>query len=320
MRGAILWLLGLAAAQAASFSSAHPPAASPQPTFAAIEVEATVDKAEVTIGTPIRYTLEVRGNAEAEVVVPVLSGNLGSFAITDFGEEQTGEADSRVLSRRWYKLVAYSPGQYVVPGPSVEYRVAGGGLEAVKANDVPVTVRSLLEAAGDPAALDIRDIAQPIEVPFDWRLGAAALAGAAGLALAGGLAYRLARRRRSAQPVSPARAPEEIAMEELRTLGSRGLPEAGKFDEYYVALSSIVRRYLEGRFSLHAPEMTTEEFLQTAQRAGSLKPDHRRLLGDFLGESDLVKFARYIPAVEQAKRAHEAARRFVEESGRMARV
>jgi len=320
MRGAILLLVGLATAQAASFSSADQPASSPQPTPSVIEVEATVDKAEVTIGTPIVYTLEVRGNAEAEVVVPVLSGNLGSFTITDFGEERTGETDARILSRRWYKLVAYSPGQYLVPGPSVEYRVAGGGLEAVKANDVPVTVRSLLEAAGDPAALDLRDIAQPIEVPFDWRLVGAALVGTVCLALAGGVAYRLATRRRRASPVSPARAPEEIAMEELRALGSRGLPEAGQFDEYYVALSGIVRRYLEGRFSLHAPEMTTEEFLQTAQRAGSLKRDHRRLLGDFLSESDLVKFARYIPAVDQAKRAYEAARRFVEESGQAASV
>lgn len=313
MRAAILWLVALATAQAESFSSAELPA-SPQPTPSVIEVEARVDKAEVTIGTPIIYTLEVRGNSDAEVVVPVLSGELGSFSITDFGEERPGEAEPRVLSRRWYKLVAYSPGRYLLPGPSVEYRVAGGGLETVKANDVPVTVRSLLQGAGDPAALDIRDIAQPIEVPFDWRLVAAALAGAACLALAGGLAYRLAIRRRSAPGASPAPAPEEIALEELRVLGRKALPEAGRFDEYYVALSSIVRRYLEGRFSLHAPEMTTEEFLQTAQRAGSLKPDHRRLLGDFLSESDLVKFARYVPAVEQAKRAHEAARRFVEES------
>ena len=77
-------------------------------------------------------------------------------------------------------------------------------------------------------------------------------------------------------------------------------------------LSDIVRSYLEGRFHLRAPEMTTEEFLQAAQRDPQLAPPQRSLLGTFLSEADLVKFARYVPAADDSERAYRAAREFVQ--------
>ena len=39
-----------------------------------------------------------------------------------------------------------------------------------------------------------------------------------------------------------------------------------------------------------------------------------RELGEFLGESDLVKFARHRPSTEDGERAYTAARRFVEDT------
>jgi hypothetical protein len=81
--------------------------------------------------------------------------------------------------------------------------------------------------------------------------------------------------------------------------------------DFYSTLSDIVRRYLEDRFRLRAPEMTTEEFLLVTSRDGRLAAGHRRLLGDFLTESDLVKFARHVPTLSDGERAFEAARRFV---------
>ena len=42
---------------------------------------------------------------------------------------------------------------------------------------------------------------------------------------------------------------------------ARGLIAEGAFKEYYSALSGIVRTYVEQRFRIRAPEMTTEAFL-----------------------------------------------------------
>jgi hypothetical protein len=58
--------------------------------------------------------------------------------------------------------------------------------------------------------------------------------------------------------------------------------------------------------------MTTEEFLQAAQKSGDLGREERAALAAFLTEADLVKFAAYAPSAEQAERAYAAARQFVE--------
>jgi hypothetical protein len=78
-----------------------------------------------------------------------------------------------------------------------------------------------------------------------------------------------------------------------------------------VRLSAIVRTYVEGRFRLRAPEMTTEEFLQAAQSSRELPAEYRSRLNEFLREADLVKFARHVPTMEQGERAFDAARDFV---------
>ena len=60
--------------------------------------------------------------------------------------------------------------------------------------------------------------------------------------------------------------------------------------------------------------MTTQEFLQAAQANRDLPNQYRSGLGDFLGEADLVKFARHVPTVEQGERAYEAACEFVNQT------
>ena len=94
--------------------------------------------------------------------------------------------------------------------------------------------------------------------------------------------------------------------------------ETGEVERYYVLLSAVVRQYLENRFGLHAPEMTTEEFLQAAASVqmddSTLLKDHRTLLRDFLTESDLVKFAQYGPDEEHMNSAFGSAKRFVDET------
>ena len=55
----------------------------------------------------------------------------------------------------------------------------------------------------------------------------------------------------------------------------------------------------------------------TARGGAALQSGHRALLGDFLGESDLVKFARHHPTLADADRAFGAAERFVDETAQV---
>ena len=287
-------------------------AAAPAPTAnAPVTVHASADRKQITIGDPLRYTVEVSAAPETEIVIPVLSGTLGEFTISDFGELPIRKENGRVITARWYTLTSFVTGDHLIPAPKVQYRTPGEGLRDAEGNEVLIGVTSLL--AQEPNATDIRDIKPPEEVPFDWRpYGLAAAVVAAVGALGWGFFYFLNRPRR--QYVVPPRPPHEVAVAALNRLRARHLIDAGQFEEFFVQLSAIVRRYLEDGFHVRAPEMTTEEFLAAAAGDGHLIAAHRRLLAEFLSQADLVKLARHFPTLKDSEAAFEAARRFVEET------
>jgi hypothetical protein len=275
-----------------------------------VVLKATAEPNQITIGDPIRYTVEIASQG-VETIVPVLSGAFGPFSIADFGQEPPQEKDGVTRQVWWYVLTTFETGDQKIPPFSVAYRRGEGEPMGASSNEVAIAVASLLE--GDAATADIRDIKPPEEVPFDWRpylVAAVAVVGA--LLLAVVLYWSLNRPRR--QRIIPPRPAYEVALEQLARLRARNLVQAGELETYYVGLSSIVRRYLESGFQLRAPEMTTEEFLSAAAGDSRLVPAHRRLLGEFLSQADLVKFARVIPTLGDSEAAYEAARRFVDET------
>jgi hypothetical protein len=278
----------------------------------AVGVRGRTDRRQTTVGTPFRYTVEVSAPRAAELIVPVLGGQLGEFTVVDFGEEPAREEDGRVVTSRWYDLVAYRPGYLLVPGLTVQYRLASGELQRADGEDVAIVVASLLEQ--EPDAQDIREIKGPVAVPFDWTpIGVAA--GVLGTIVLIAVAGARLLRRINAPALPPPPRPAHVeALDALERLRQRRLSDAAERTQWYVTLSAIVRTYIESRFGLRAPEMTTEEFIHAVQRDSPLRPVHRELLGDFLGECDLVKFARHQPDQEAAVRAYDAARAFVMET------
>jgi len=75
-----------------------------------------------------------------------------------------------------------------------------------------------------------------------------------------------------------------------------------------------VRSYVERRFDIRAPELTTEEFLQVATARPEVDDDHRALLSEFLDRCDRVKFAGYRPESTESLATLDTARRFIEDT------
>ncbi|HSP99049.1 MAG TPA: hypothetical protein VL049_17640 [Candidatus Dormibacteraeota bacterium] len=296
---AMLLALGVATA---ALAQATPPAP--------VTARAILESRPLTIGTPFRYTIELAAPAGVELELPQLNGAIGDFQIVDFGQEPDGQSGGKTVIRRWYQLVTYQTGEQTVPGPSIRYHGLDGEEHWVGVPDATVVVQSLVDAAGATPPSDVHDIKGPLAKPRDYTpllwIGAAVLAVL-------GLLVVLVRRLRRPQAAAavPPRPLHELALEALDRLQAAGLIDAGQYEEFYVRLSAIVREYIEARFRLRAPEMTTEEFLQAAQRRAQLAPSHRALLGHFLGEADLVKFARHHPTPGDAERAFAAGREFV---------
>ena len=104
--------------------------------------------------------------------------------------------------------------------------------------------------------------------------------------------------------------PHVVAWERLQ----RALDLIHEAEWFCIEVSHIIRVYLEERFSLHAPDRTTEEFLLELQSSRHLAGEHKQLLANFLSECDMVKFARAEPPEQELRSLHEAASRLVGET------
>ena len=278
---------------------------------ASVSLTATVDREEVAIGEPVLYLLTLRRPAQLAVAWPTMEDALGEFEVQDTGSEPPSIRGETVTEQRWYRLSCFTTGAHTIPAPVVTYGDADGADQEARGEALTITVTSVLPEHWE--ALDIRGAKPLVRIRrygwFWWLFGALGLAG-----IVGGYWRWRARRAVAAAPPPPPRPPHEIALEALEQLAGEALPSRHMYEEYYVRLSDIVRSYIERRFSVRAPEMTTEEFLQMASREQALSFDHRLLLQTFLAHCDMVKFARYQPSGNEADEAFGAARRFVQET------
>jgi hypothetical protein len=167
-----------------------------------------------------------------------------------------------------------------------------------------------LGAAALPQAADtLRDIKPPVELPDPWKWAMIALAALIACAVAWFLWREWKKRRAQVPsiPVIPAHVRARRKLEEALALISQ--PR-----EFCTLVSDTIRGYLEERFSFHAPERTTEEFLYELRETNLLTPDQKDGLGEFLKRCDLVKFARYEPREPELRDLHDSALRLVEET------
>ena len=90
---------------------------------------------------------------------------------------------------------------------------------------------------------------------------------------------------------APARlTPFELALQRLEDI--RALMQPASAREFSTAVSDIVRQYIEQRFDVTATRRTTEEFLRDLlETSNASLARHRTLLGEFLHQCDVVKFA-----------------------------
>jgi hypothetical protein len=124
----------------------------------------------------------------------------------------------------------------------------------------------------------------------------------------------LKKRKKPKHLITQLRPAHETALEALRNLSKKDYIKTGKVREYYFELSDIARHYVEARFQLRAPEMTTEEFLSTLKDSSALRTGQKTLLKDFLSHCDMVKFAKYQPDENESEASYESARRFIDET------
>jgi hypothetical protein len=159
-------------------------------------------------------------------------------------------------------------------------------------------------SSASPAGEDIRDIRQPRHLPTPW-IWVVVAAGVISLAVA---LWKWIRHSKLFVML-----PHEIALQHLEE--SRALMDPDRAREYCFEVSKIIRRYIEERFQVHAPQLTTEEFLHELMEAReTMIVSQRTLLGDFLQHCDLAKFAGWRYCLPDLQAMHSSAVEFVRQT------
>lgn len=272
-----------------------------------IAVKTEVNKHSVAIGDKIKYTITVYCAKNIEVEFPDFGKNLENFAIKDFGSSRKIHFRKQTLTT-WYLLDTYVTGESTIPKSAIKYRQKGQTVwNEAEIKEQKISVKSMLEKAGPNAAL--RDIKEPVNLPQKLNLYfiMAILILAVILAVSAVFLFKT----RNAQELARFKPAHEIAYEQLAALKKKGLIGQGKIMEFYIEISDITRHYIENRFNIKAPEMTTEEFFIKVRENPHFKAEHKTLLKEFLACCDLVKFAKYSPSKQEIDSAFESAEKFI---------
>jgi len=270
-------------------------------------VSATVDRRTILVGDRIRYTLESDLKGEAEFKFPKFADDkIGDFEIKDSGTRVRKGLFGRRVQQYWFDITTYAPGRHTIPEAEIRYRKKGDkDWLAKKTKTLDVIVESVLPKT--IGAIDIKDIKAPLAFfEINWLFVTGAL-----LILLTGAAIFLIRR--LARKAEPQKSPHEAALEELEAIRA-AFARLGDVKAYYVDISDSVRRYIERVFRLKAPEMTTEEFLNSLADSSVLLSLHKERLKTFLGACDLVKFAKYAPTSPEIESVFITAKGFIEET------
>ncbi|HET6612096.1 MAG TPA: hypothetical protein VFG83_08915 [Kofleriaceae bacterium] len=272
-----------------------------------------------TIGDEVTVVLDVTAKDGVLVTMPAFGEALGRFALIGFAEDAVAGGDVTHHVQR-YTLQATRSGPTRIPRLRIE--ILDTRSEHTDNADHPGPRELLTEplsirvaTIGDPTKL--AELPAPLAAlersadrrPKIWLYGGLLAIAAA---LLGVSAWLWRKGKRTAEARRPA---GEVALARLAALEHSGLPgDAAAAAVFYVDLADIVRRYLDGRFGLRAPERTTEELCAEAQTRADIAAGHRHLIAEFLARCDRVKFASAAATAEESTAAIAAARRLVMET------
>lgn len=229
-------------------------------------------------------------------------------------EEARPIGDGSLRWRYVFQLEFVLSESYELPAASLSYvdtrTTAGSESRTLQTETLPIVVRESPDQQLPPEEMmKVRTLA-PVELPIDWLAWWWVPPIVVGLVIL--IVVLLRRRRRVRATVTIVIPAHEWARRELAALAAEGLIQRGEIQPFHYRISFITRGYIERRFDVAAPEMTTEEFLATTAGDGRFGAEVSSELQRFLQACDMVKYARFEPGPDEPNRLMQSAIGFVD--------
>jgi hypothetical protein len=279
-------------------------------------VQATVQPAEILIGEQALVTLRVITPEGTEIKFPQYENELipGIEVLGAFPGDTTIE-NSVMTFDVHYIITSFDSTLYYIP-----FMPISDGIDTIfsnsfglKVNSPELTERTLAEIerinTGQTSILDfeqleINDLKPIHKAPFVWTdwlwilwifLGVLLLA-----AILGGLFYLYLRKKNKGYFFTPPVVipPHVLAIREIDKLKAEKMWQQGREKEFYTKLTDILRIYMSERYGVNALEMTSGEIMNEIEKIAEVDSVCENLK-QILSVSDLVKFAKYKPYIDE---------------------
>ena len=258
--------------------------------------------------------MAIRTPHDRKADMPDLRDRVVGFSLVeDFAEEPLKEKDGSTVQVANWRLVpepcaeVYKVKPFVVKASPMIWKAQS---DEGKYSFIGGPIYFENPAARDPVTGGMETDPKKDLPPFSWKLVGWIALGVfclASLVLGLWFAIRYIARRMKEHRMSPI----ERAWVELDRLLKKGLPGRGRYKDFYVELTMVVRRYVQRQHGVKAPHLTTEEFFDATRNAPTFPKSTLDELIDFLRKSDMVKFAGVEATPETAESATDSAKKYI---------
>lgn len=211
-------------------------------------------------------------------------------------------------------IAPFEEGTYQLPPIPVQ-RTEGDRVDTLVFDPQQVEVFTM---PVDTATFEIHDIKDQIRYPVTpqevapWVLAFKLLVALIGAAV---IFVWARRRRRNGAAAEKSLDPAHIvALRELDRYRSDKFWAPEKQKQFYSGITDALKNYIDSRFGVDAPEMTTAELFDALKSERSLTPELYSSLKELFETADFVKFAKFIVSDQENARALPLAVRFVTET------
>ncbi len=264
-------------------------------------VKATIDSTSILIGEQTMIRLEVAGNKNKPLQLPVYSSSdtiiTGIEVLEMFKPDTTDLGNERIKINQNYMVTSFDSALYLIP----PFKVISGD-DTTYSNTLGLKVTSMDVDTVTAKFIPIKDVINPKFVLTDflpdywywWLTGLIAIAAAAFIL------YRIYSKKSLIpfQKEEPQLPPHVKAINGLDAIKAEKLWQQGRIKEYHSMITDILRTYIEERFKTPAMEMTSGEILAKIRRINETDSVYENLK-QILQLADFVKFAKYQPLPDE---------------------
>ncbi len=267
------------------------------------EASITIKPDSILIGEHVKMQINVETHPEAEVVFPVFTDTIhDNIYIINYGTIDTvyTKDSSRRILNQTHTITSYKEGHF--PIKPIQFKSMIEEDTTVFESEPVLLSVNTVEVDLENSPKDIKPI---INIPLTF---AEILPYILAVLLLTAIIYFVivfVKRRKNKTPQKtiwekPGVPAHVAALNNLESLKKKNYLAEDKFKLFHSELTDIVRKYLAKRFGIDASEMTSDEILNATKNI--IDEHENKLLQEIFTLSDLVKFAKYKPIINESEK------------------